>query len=77
LGLLSPPIPSFSGIRKVRNFFKIPVGNSAFHAQGSRVFILVVHVGAVKMYLAAVELLKEKERRNKTQFSTKIAGKTT
>ncbi len=30
------------------------------------------------MYVAAVEALKEKERRDKTQFfSTKIAGKTT
>jgi hypothetical protein len=77
LGLLSPRIPSFSGIRKVRNFLKISVGNSAFHAQGSRVFILVVQVGAVKMYLAAVEALKEKERGDETQFSTKIAGKTT
>jgi hypothetical protein len=29
------------------------------------------------MYVAAVESLKEKERGDKTQFSTKIAGKTT
>ncbi len=29
------------------------------------------------MYLAAVEALKEKERGDETQFSTKIAGKTT
>jgi predicted proteasome-type protease len=77
LGLLSPPIPSFSGICKVRKYKKIPVGNSAFHAQGSRVFRLVVQVGAVKIYVAVVESLKEKERRDKTQFSTKIAGKTT
>jgi hypothetical protein len=31
--------------------------NSAFNAQGSRVFIVVVHVGAVKIYVAAVEAI--------------------
>jgi hypothetical protein len=34
--------------------------NSAFNAQGSRVNIVVVHVGAVKIYVTAVEALKEK-----------------
>ncbi len=39
--------------------------NSAFNAQGSRVIIVVVHVGAVKIYVAAaVEALRKKERQN-------------
>jgi hypothetical protein len=33
-----------------------------FNAQGSRVFIVIVQVGAVKIYVAAVEALKKKER---------------
>jgi hypothetical protein len=39
-------------------------GNSAFNAQGSRVIIVVVQVGAVKIYAgaAAVEALRKKER---------------
>jgi hypothetical protein len=33
--------------------------NSAFHAQGSRVIIVVVQVGAVKIYVAAVQALRK------------------
>jgi hypothetical protein len=36
--------------------------NSAFNAQGSRVIIVVVQVGAVKIYVAAVEALRQNER---------------
>jgi hypothetical protein len=38
--------------------------------------IVVVEVGAVKIYLAAVEALRKKERQDETQFTTKIGGKT-
>ncbi len=48
--------------------------NSAFNAQGSRLNILVVHVRAVKIYVAAVEALRKKERQDETQFTTKIDG---
>jgi hypothetical protein len=49
--------PSFSGISKVRKylsivfigFFCLPI--SLFDAQGSRVIIVIVQVGAVKIYL--------------------------
>jgi hypothetical protein len=34
-----------------------------FDAQGSRVIIIVVQVGTVKIYVAAVEALKEKGKR--------------
>jgi len=34
----------------------------AFNAQGSRVIIVVVVEGAVKIYVAAVEALMKKER---------------
>ncbi len=50
--------------------------NSAFNAQDSRTIIVTVQVGAVKIYVAAVEALKEKERQDETQFITKIGGKT-
>jgi hypothetical protein len=36
------------------------------------VIIAVVQVGAVKIYVAAVEALRRKERENETQFTTKI-----
>jgi hypothetical protein len=56
LGLLSPPIPSFSGISKVKTFQY----HSAFNAQGSRLIIIVVQLGAVKTSVAAVEAEKRK-----------------
>jgi NADH:ubiquinone oxidoreductase subunit 6 (subunit J) len=34
----------------------------AFNAEGLRVIIVAVHVGAVKIYVAAVETLRKKER---------------
>jgi hypothetical protein len=45
-------------------------------AQGSRVIILVAHIGAIKIYVAAVEALSKKKRQDETQFTTKIDGKT-
>ncbi len=36
--------------------------NSAFDAQGSRIIIIVVHIRAVKIYVAAVEALRKMER---------------
>jgi hypothetical protein len=50
--------------------------NSAFNAQGSRVIIVVVTVGTVKIYAATVEGLMKKERQDETQFTTKFGGKT-
>ncbi len=50
--------------------------NSAFNAQGSRVIIVVLEVGAVKKYVAAVDCLMKKERGDETQFTTKIGWKT-
>jgi hypothetical protein len=50
--------------------------NSAFNAQGLKVVIVVVQVGAVKIYVARVEALRKKQRQDETQFTTKIAGKT-
>jgi hypothetical protein len=49
--------------------------NSAINAQGSRVIIVVLQGGVVKIYVAAVKALWEKER-DATQFTTKIGGKT-
>ncbi len=44
--------------------------------KGSRVFLAILQVGLVKIYVAAVEVLRKKERQDETQFTTKIAGKT-
>jgi hypothetical protein len=48
----------------------------AFNAQGSRPIIVVVQIGAVKIYVAAVEALKKKrkDRMKLTQFTTKTDG---
>jgi hypothetical protein len=35
---------------------------------------VVVQLGAVKIYLAAAEALRKKERQDETQFTTKIDG---
>jgi uncharacterized membrane protein len=39
--------------------------NSTFNAQGLRVFIIVLHVGAMKIYVIA-KVLKKKERHDET-----------
>jgi hypothetical protein len=36
--------------------------------------IVVVQLGAVKIYVAVVEALRQKERQDETQFTTKIDG---
>jgi thiamine biosynthesis protein ThiC len=41
-----------------------------------RIIIVVVQVGAVKIYAAVVEALRKKERQDETQFTTKIGEKT-
>jgi NADH:ubiquinone oxidoreductase subunit 6 (subunit J) len=50
--------------------------NWAFNAHVLGVIIVVVQVGAVIITVAAVEALREKERGDETQFTTKIGGKT-
>jgi hypothetical protein len=40
--------------------------NSAFNARGSRVTIVVVQVGAMKIYVTAVEALRKNERQDET-----------
>jgi hypothetical protein len=68
------PYPLFQWYPQSTESFKI----SAFNAQSSRLIILVVQVGAVKMkiYVAAVEAFRKKERQDETQFTTKIGEKT-
>jgi hypothetical protein len=50
--------------------------NSAFNAQGSRVIIAIVQVGAVKIYVPAVQALGKEETLDETQFTVEIGGKT-
>jgi hypothetical protein len=68
--VLSPLVPSFSKICEVMKCW-----NSAFNAQGSKVIIVVVQVGAVKIYVAAVQGLRKKETQDETQFTTKLVEK--
>jgi hypothetical protein len=42
-----------------------------------RLLIVVGQVGAVKIYVTAVEALRKKKRGDETQFTTNIGGKTT
>jgi hypothetical protein len=63
---------------------KVPVNASVFNlqfpvfnAQGSRAIIVVVQVGAVKIYGAALQALRKMETQDETQFTTKIGGKKT
>ncbi len=44
----------------------------AFNAQGSRIIIVPLQVGAVKIYAARVEALKKKERQGQTHSPQKL-----
>jgi hypothetical protein len=46
--------------------FNLKCWNSACNAQGSKVIIVIVQVGAPKIYVAAVEALRKKEREVET-----------
>jgi hypothetical protein len=46
----------------------------SIYAQGSRVIVVVLEVGAVKIYVAGVEELGKKERQDETQFTTRSKG---
>jgi hypothetical protein len=48
--------------------------SAAFNAQGLRLIVVVVQLGAVKIYVPAVEALRKKERQDEPQFTTKIDG---
>jgi hypothetical protein len=42
--------------------------NSTFDAQRSRIIIVVVQVGAVKIYVAALKAVRKNERQDESQF---------
>jgi len=70
LGLLSPPILSFEwGPQRKEILLNLGMKcwNSAFNLQGPRLIIVVVQVGAVKIY---VEALRKKERGSKTGWNS-------
>jgi hypothetical protein len=75
LGLLLPYSLSLSGIRKSKEIL-LNLSMSP-DAQGSRDIIVVVQVGAVKIYLAANSggAQEKGKRKMKLQFTTKIGGK--
>ncbi len=43
--------------------------NFTFNAQGSRIIIIVVQVGTMKIYVIVMEVFKKKERENKMKFN--------
>jgi hypothetical protein len=43
-----------------------------FNAQGSRLIIVVIELGAVKIYVAAVEALRKKKDRMKLSLPPKL-----
>jgi hypothetical protein len=45
---------------------------SPFNAQGSTGIIVAVQIGAVKIYIAAVEALRKKQRQGETQEPSKL-----
>jgi hypothetical protein len=49
------------------------LGMKCINAQGSRVFIVVVQVGAVKISVAVVQALRKKKTQDETSFTTKIS----
>jgi hypothetical protein len=59
---LSPLFQWYLQSKDILLNLKMKCWNSAFNAQGSRLIIVVVHVGAVKIYVAAVEALRKKEK---------------
>jgi hypothetical protein len=69
-----PPYPLFQWYPESKDIFiksqyemlqlSTKCWNSAFNAGGSRLIIVVVQSGAVKIYVAAVEALRKKERQD-------------
>jgi hypothetical protein len=43
----------------LKRIHKLKIGKSALNAQGSRLIIIVVHIRAVKIYVAVVEELRK------------------
>jgi hypothetical protein len=68
LGLLSPPYPLFQRYPQSKEIYYI----SSFNAQGLRVIIIVVQIGAMKIYVTVVEAFRKNETQDETQFTTKI-----
>jgi len=73
LGLLSPPYPLFQWYLQSK---EILLKTQHLMHKVLRLTIVVAQVGAVKIYVAAVEALRIKERQDETQFITKIGEKT-
>ncbi len=78
ISLAFPPYPLYQWYPQSKEILLnagMKLWNLAFNAQGSRVIIVVVQVGVVKIYVAIVKALRKKERQDKSQFTTKIGGK--
>jgi hypothetical protein len=78
--MLSPLVPLFQWYLQSKEILLnliMKCWNSAFHAQGLRLIIVVVQVRAVKIYVVvAVAELMKKERHDENWFTTKTGGKT-
>jgi hypothetical protein len=76
LAPINPLLQWYSQSKKILLNLSMKCWNSAFNAQSSRIIIVVVQIGAVKIYVAAVEALRKKERGDETQYTTQNGGKT-
>ncbi len=72
--LLSPLSVVYAKYRHFNKNLSMKCWNSAFNAQGSKLIIVVVHLGAVKISVAAAKATWRKERHDETHFPTKIDG---
>jgi hypothetical protein len=73
LASFQPPNPSFKGIHKVRKFYLgMKCWKSAFNAQGSRLIIVALQVGAMKIYATIVQALKKRKDRVKLSSPQKL-----
>ncbi len=77
LGLLSPPYPLFGWGPQSKEVWFFNLGmkcwNSAFNAQSSRVTIVVVQVGSVKIYAAAAVEARSGQRKERSQNRMKLS----
>ncbi len=69
---VSPLFQCYLQSKEILLNLSMKCSNSAFNAQGSKLIIISVQVGAVKIYVAAVDALRKQEREDETQFTEKV-----
>ncbi len=70
-----PPFQWYPQSKEILLNLGMKCWSSAFNAQDLRVIVVVVQVGTIKIYVAAVEALEKGKRGWNSQFTTKVGGK--